>query len=372
MMHLSRYQDEFPVTERFIYLNHAATGPLPRRTAEAIEGCVRSQLHGGGMDYREWLAAQSGVREAAARLIHASPSEIAITKNTSEGLSFLANGIDWRPGDVVVGVEGEFPANYFPWKRLERRGVRLRWVPLRNGRIDLDELDRACDGARLLAVSYVQYLSGFRLDLDVAGEICRRRDVRFVVDAVQGLGPFPVDVRRSGVDALSASGHKWLLSPEGTGIFYIDRDWMPEIEIVEFGWTNVEGFPAYSREETLRPGAGRFEAGTLNTLGCFGLRASIELFLEVGVDPIASRVHELARAVLDGAREKGYEPCAERTDADGSGIVSLKKDGVDTDRLARELADKNISVSSRHGHLRVAPHFYHADGEIERFLAELP
>lgn len=372
MLHLSPYRDEFPVTSRFIYLNHAATGPLPRRSAAAIEGCVQDQLHGGGMAYRKWLDCYAGLRDAAARLIHAEPREIALTKNTSEGLSFLANGIAWRPGDIVVGVEGEFPANYFPWKRLERRGVQMRWVPLRDGRIDLDELDRACEGARLLAVSYVQYLSGFRLDLDAAGEICRRRGARFVVDAVQGLGPFPVDVRKSGIHALSASGHKWLLGPEGAAIFYIAEDWMPEIEIVEFGWTNVQGFPLYSREEKLRLDAGRFEGGTLNTLGCFGLRASIELHLEVGVDRMAARVHELARRVLDGARARGYRPCAERSDADGSGIVSLKKDGVSSDDLARELAVKDISVASRHGYVRVSPHFYHRDDEIDAFLAELP
>jgi len=221
MKPLEEYLKEFPVLSGPIYFNHAATGPLPRRSAQAMRAMVEDQMKQGGMGYAKWMEACEGARAAAARLVGADPLEIALTKNTSEGLGFVANGLDWRPGDVVVAVRGEFPANYFPWARLERRGVKLRWLELREGRLELDQVDRALEGARLFAVSYVQYLSGFRLDLDAAGEICRRRNCLFVVDAVQGLGPFPVDVRRSGIDALSASCHKWLLGPEGAALCYL-------------------------------------------------------------------------------------------------------------------------------------------------------
>jgi selenocysteine lyase/cysteine desulfurase len=365
-------RDEFPIAEEWAYFNHASTGPLPRRAARAIQGLAEGQMLHGGLDFRRWLDEVAGLREAVARLIHATPAEIAVVSNTSEGLSFIANGVDWRPGDVAAGVADEFPANYFPWARLDKRGVKLRWVPLRAGRIDLDELDRACAGARLLAVSYVQYVSGFRVDLDAVGEICRRRGCLFVVDSIQGLGPFPVDVKRSGVHALSNGGQKWLLSPEGSGFLYVDRDLLPELEVVEFGWTNVEGFPSYSKDPTLRPDAGRFEGGTLNVLGCAGLRTSIELLLEIGVERLGEQVDMLAGRLLAGARAKGYEPCAERDRASGSGIVSLRKDGVDPAELARKLLSDKIVVIPRHGYLRVSPHFYNTADEIDRLVGLLP
>ena len=370
-MNLSDYVDEFPVRDRFIYLNHAATGPLPRRSAEAMQRMAADQMDAGGCNWPEWLDAVAGLRRAAAQLIGASKSEIAITKNTSEGLSFIANGLDWRPGDIVVGVRGDFPANYFPWARLRRLGVQLRWVELRDGCIDVDELDRACEGARLLAVSFVHYLSGFRLDLDAVGEVCKRRGCLFVVDAVQGLGPFPIDVKRSGIHGLSASGHKWLLGPEGSAIFYIDHDLMPSVEPKEFGWTNVQRFHAFSTEEKLRTDAGRYECGTLNTIGCFGLRASIELFLEVGVERIAERVLQLADHVAGLATNRGFELAARRRPSTASGIVSFKKAGFDTQTTAERLAANQISVSARHGYVRVAPHFYNTEDEIDRFFALL-
>jgi cysteine desulfurase/selenocysteine lyase len=370
-MNSTDYLDEFPVRQRFIYLNHAATGPLPRRSAVAMQRMAADQMAAGGCNWPEWLDAVAGLRKAAAQLIGASKSEIAITKNTSEGLSFIANGIDWQKGDVVVGVRGEFPANYFPWARLERLGVELRWIELRDGCIDLEELVEACEGARLLAVSFVQYLSGFRLDLDAVGEICRQHGCLFVVDAVQGLGPFRVDVKRSGIHALSASGHKWLLGPEGCAFFYIDHDFMPQVEPMEFGWTNVQGFPTYSTEEKLRLDAGRYECGTLNTIGCFGLRASIELFLEVGVEQIEAKVLELSDYVAEQAMNRGFKLAAARSPSTGSGIVSFRKEGFDTQATAERLAANQISVSARQGHIRVAPHFYNTADEIDKFFALL-
>ena len=370
-MNLPDFLDEFPVRNRYIYLNHAATGPLPRRSAQAMQDMATDQMEAGGFNWTGWLESAAGLRKAAARLIGASASEIAITKNTSEGLSFVANGLDWRPGDIVVAVKGEFPANYFPWARLERRGVKLRWLELRDGCIDLDELDQACDGARLLAVSFVQYLSGFRLDLDAAGEICGRRGCLLVVDAVQGLGLFRIDVKRSRIHALSASGHKWLLGPEGCAFFYIDHEFMPQVDPVEFGWTNVQGFPKHSVQDNLRRDAGRYECGTLNTIGCFGLRASIELFLEADADAISERVLDLTDRIADHVSNRGFELGAPRKPSTGSGIVSFRKDGVDAEATRQRLAAERVSVSARKGYIRASPHFYNTETEIERFLALL-
>jgi len=372
MRPLSDYRSEFPVTKSYIYLNHASVAPLPRRVATAMQDLAEDATQNGAVHYADWMATLEALRQSSARLIGASPDEIAITKNTSEGLAIVANGIDWRPGDVVAGVQGEFPANYFPWLQLERQGVELRWIEQRRGRIDLDDIDRACKGARLLAISFVQYLSGFRLDLDAVGEICRRRNCLLVVDAVQGLGPFPVDVKKSGIHALSASGHKWLLGPEGCGICFIDRELIPHVRPVEFGWTNVAGWRGYSLDPELAPGAARYECGTLNTIGCHGLRSAIELFLEAGVDRIADRIHRLAGQIVEGATAKGYEIMTPLDEHTGSGIVCIRKQGLDAKAIVQQLAEKNVILAPRFGWVRASPHFYASEGDIARFLELLP
>ena len=366
----ARYRDQFPVTERLVYLNHAAVSPLSRRASDAMKQLADDVCLYGSLHYDLWLDAYEGVRDASASLLGANRSEIALVKNTSEGISTVATGLNWKPGDKIVAFREEFPANYFPWKRLEARGVRVEWLSY------LDDLNRIADaakGARLLAISFVQYLSGYRADLTSIGRICRDNGVFFFVDAIQGLGAFPLDVRKSGIHALAADGHKWLLGPEGCGILYIQQDLQDSIEPVEFGWTNIAGFADYAcRDMDLRRDAGRYECGTLNTIGCFGLRAAIELMLEMGVSEIAPAVQALGDQVAEGARRKGYELMGERTPANGAGIVSFRKEGVDARYLYRELKDKGFLAAPRLGWLRVAPHFYITPDEIERLVDALP
>ena len=365
-----RYRDQFPITEKFVYLNHAAVAPLSCRSADAMRNLVDDVLLYGSYHYDQWLDAYEGVRVAAARLIGAERSEIAIVKNTSEGIATIALGLDWRPGDRVVGFREEFPANYFPWKRLESKGVQVEWLSVSDS---LDRIDEAARGARLMAVSFVQYLSGHRMDLNSIGEICHRRGVLFFVDAIQGLGAFPLDVRACRIHALSADGHKWLLGPEGCGILYIQRDIQDGIEPVEFGWTNVAAFNDYaSRDMVLRPDAGRYECGTLNTIGCYGLRAALEFILEVGVDNISPVVQELAGIAAEGAQRKGYSLCTARTSENGSGIVSIRKAGIDSRLIVRQLKEQRIIAAPRQGWVRVSPHFYIAHEDIERLIALLP
>ena len=371
-MDVAQYRREFPVTESSVYLNHASVSPLPERTARAMARFTDDAMRHGAAHYAEWMKTCYGVRTAAASLLGCDPGEIAITKNTSEGLAIVANGLDWRPGDLVVGIRDEFPANYFPWLQLERRGVKLRWLDLQAGRIELEEIDRACHGARLLAISFVQYLSGFRVDLDAVGEICRRRGTLLVVDGVQGLGALPVDVKKSGVHAFSASGHKWLLGPEGCGVLYIDRDVIPQVEPIEFGWTNVEGSNVYSHDLKLRSDASRYECGTLNTIGCYGLRESIEMFLEIGAEPIAGQIHHLAGRIAAGVAAKGYEIMTPRDETCGSGIVTFRKQGTPSEQVVAKLNHNGVSAALRFGWVRAAPHFYINDEDVDRFLDLLP
>jgi selenocysteine lyase/cysteine desulfurase len=364
------WADEFPVTKNLVYLNHAGVSPLPRRVAETIAGWAREAMEWGSYYYSRWLETYEGLRQAAARLLGACRDEIAIVKNTSEGIAAVAIGLDWRPGDRIVVFTEEFPANYLPWKKLERRGVRLTELSVFD---PLEKIEQACRGARLLALSFVQYLSGYRADVEAIGAICRRNGCLFLLDAIQGLGAFPLDVERAQVDVLAADGHKWLLGPEGCGILYVRREVQEEIEPVEFGWTNVANYHDFgNRDLTLRPDAGRYECGTLNTAGCYGLRAAIELLLEIGIPAIAEAVQARSEQIAEAVQRRGYEVLGVRDPAHTSGIVSFRKPGMDSAAVVGQLKAKGIVLAARQGWIRASPHFYVSPEQIERLIAELP
>jgi cysteine desulfurase/selenocysteine lyase len=247
--------------------------------------------------------------------------------------------------------------------------VKVEWLSIFD---PLEKIDAAAQGARLLAISFVKYLSGYRADLEALGEICRRRGCFFVVDAIQGLGAFPVDVRKCGIHALSSDGHKWLLGPEGCGILYVRQQWQDGIRPVEFGWTNVAKYSDYaSRDMTLRPDAGRYECGTLNTIGCYGLQAALEFILEVGVENMAPAIQALADQIAGGVCAKGYKVLGSRTPATGAGIVCFRHDATETHAIVRRLKEKGIIASPRQGWVRMAPHFYVSPEEIDQVLDEL-
>jgi cysteine desulfurase/selenocysteine lyase len=364
------FREDLPVTEELIYLNHAGVAPLCRPAADAMTHLTGDALRFGSFHYSEWLEAYEGLRLAAAQLIGASRDEIAMVKNTSEGIATIALGLDWRAGDRVVGFQEEFPANFFPWKRLESKGVRVDWLSAAD---PLDRIDRAARGARLLAISFVQFLSGRRADLDAIGEICQRHGCLFVVDAIQGLGAFPLDVGKSRIHALAADGHKWLLGPEGCGILYVRKDLQDAIEPVEFGWTNVAKYSDYaSRDMTLRQDAGRYECGTLNTVGCYGLRAAIAFLLSVGIERIATHVQALGDQIAAGVTTKGYQVLGTRTPSTGAGIVSFRKEGLDARQAVSQLKAQGIVAAPRQGWIRTSPHFYISPDDIARLVEALP
>ena len=365
-----RYAEQFPVRQNLIYLNHAAVSPLSKPAADAMQHLADDCLRFGSLHYDRWLEVYDQLRVAAATLIGADPAEIALMKNTSEGISTIATGLDWRPGDRIVGFREEFPSNQYPWQRLEKRGVSVTWLSVTD---PLDRIDEACRGARLLAISFVQFLSGFRAPLQAIGEICRRNGTIFLVDAIQGLGAFPIDVRACGIHALASDGHKWMMGPEGCGILYVQRDFMEQVEPIEFGWTNVAGYNDYeSRDMSLRADAGRYEPGTLNTIGCFGLKAAIEFLLEVNPTEIGPVVQELGDRIARGVQAKRYETIIQRTPQNGAGIVAFRKPGLDSRVVVQKLKDAKIVTAARAGWVRAAPHFYIQPDEIDRMVEVLP
>lgn len=365
-----RYRDSFPVCKRLVYLNHAGVAPLFKPAAEAMQHLAQDALNFGSWHYDQWLATYQGLRQSTARLIGARPGEIAIVKNTSEGIATVAAGLDWRAGDKIVAFVEEFPANYLPWKKLEQSGVHVQSLSVAD---PLEQVDAACRGARLLAISFVQYLSGYRANLERLGEICARHSCLFLVDAIQGLGAFPLDVEKARIDALAADGHKWLLGPEGCGVLFVRQEVQDRIEPVELGWTNVARYNDYaSRDLTLRPDAGRYECGTLNTIGCYGLRAAIEFLLEIGIDKIAPAVQTLGDQIAAGVTLRGYEVLGTRTPETAAGIVSFRKSGMDSQAIVGALKAAGIVAASRQGWVRASPHFYISPADIDRLLDALP
>ncbi len=360
-----QYANEFPVRENLIYLNHAGVSPLCRRAADAMSALAQDALHWGSWHYGDWLAAYSELRESTARLIGSKRSEIAIVKNTSEGIAIVANGLQWQTGDRVVAFREEFPANFFPWVRLEQEGkIQITWLSYLD---PLETIDEACKGARLLSISYVQYLSGYRCDLKAIGEICARRGCLFFVDAIQGLGVFPLDVQECSISALAADGHKWLMGPEGCGILYVREEVQELVEPREFGWTNTKEFNDYaSRDMTLRPDAGRYECGTLNTIGCYGLRASVNFVLEVGVHNIGNAV--LARADQVARSLANCELLGDRVGETGAGIVSFRRRDENYLVTMRRLKEHKIMAAPRQGWVRISPHFYTTPRDIETLV----
>ena len=366
----AKYRDQFPVTRHLIHLNHAAVAPLSKPAADAMRWLTTDCENYGSYHYDKWLQLYDGLREVTATLLDATPAEIAFVKNTSEGIATIALGLDWNPGDRIILFEEEFPANQFPWQRLQAKGVVIDWL-----RADdpLEKLEKLARGAKLVALSYVQFLTGFRADLAAVGEICHRNRCFFFVDAIQGLGVFPFSVRQCNIDALAADGHKWLLGPEGCGVLFVRQEVQDDIEPVEFGWTNVQNYSDYSsRDMTLRSDAGRYEPGTLNTVGIYGLEASIRFLLSVGIDKIGNAVLERATQIHDGVLARGYQVMVQRTQANGSGIVCFRKEGVDSRVIFKTLKDQNILASPRAGWVRASPHFYISPQDVDQMLEILP
>ncbi|MBM3762252.1 MAG: aminotransferase class V-fold PLP-dependent enzyme [Acidobacteria bacterium] len=350
-------RQQFPVCENLFYLNHAAVAPLPRVSADAMQWYADDAMSWGSFHYPDWMAACEGVRTELSRMIGCGVGEVAMVKNTSEGIATIQMGLDWRPGDVVVAFKEEFPANYYCWKLLEeRKACTVRWLSIYD---PLEKIDEACREARLLAISWVNYLSGFRVDLQAIGEVCKRHGVFYFVDAIQGLGVFPLDVKACGIHALAADGHKWLLGPEGWGVLYVDQAVQDQIFPVEFGWTTVKNWADYaSREMTLRTDAGRYEPGTLNVSGSFGLRASMKLLNEVGMERVSGRVLGLTDRLESGLRALGCELMVERAPGTGSGILSFRREGVDSSKLHAALKARRVMSAPRQGWVRFSPHFY--------------
>lgn len=365
------WRHEFPVTKHWAFFDHAAVAPLTSRAVVALHEYAQDLAANGVVNERRWRQRIEEARTSFGTLLNADPLDIAFIKNTSEGIGIVAEGFPWQSGDNVVIAAEEYPANQYPWLNLAHRGVEVRAVPSRGNRLLLDDIAAAInEHTRLVSLSFVEYASGFRNDLDALGALCRSRGVLFMVDAIQGLGVFPIDVANTAIDFLAADGHKWLLGPEGAGILYVRRECVEMLHAVGIGWNSVVGARDFATIDLkLKPNAGRWESGSPNVAGIVALGASLKLLVEMGIHDIQDRVVELTDYLCE---QLGPHVFSSRAPREKSGIVSLSFENAEVvNRKLRRCREAGIIVNKRAGRLRVSPHCYNSREELDLLVRVL-
>ncbi|MBK1716677.1 aminotransferase class V-fold PLP-dependent enzyme [Thiocystis violacea] len=362
---------EFPLAPDVCHLNHAAVGPWPRRTVEAVARFAEENARQGSLGYPRWLAVEQRLRERLARLINAdSPTDIALAKNTSEALSVIAHGLAWEPGDSIVGIAQEFPSNRIVWESLADRGVIWRALDLERSTDPEADLIALCDeSTRLIAVSWVQYARGLRLDLERLGAHCRTHGRLFCVDGIQGLGALPFDLKHVRADFVVADGHKWMLGPEGLALLYVRPELRERLTLRQFGWHMVAHSGDFDRADWAPAAdARRFECGSPNLLGAHALEASLSLLAEIGMEGVWSRLQERTEHLIGLIDRRGFELLTPRDPARRAGIISFRVPGVPSEPLYRELMERRVLCAQRGGGIRFSPHFHTPLATLDRAM----
>jgi len=374
-MDLTAARAAMPACREHIYLDHAGVAPLSGPAAEVVAEAAADMAENGWANSKRWGRLIDRGRVLFARMIGAEPGDIAHVKNTSQGLLLAANSLPLRDGDNVVVFRGEFPANVYPWLALAHKGVEARLVPPGpDRRITPDAVAAAMDSrTRAVALSAVQFSSGFRADLGAIGQLCQDRGAYFVVDMIQGVGAVPLDVSKTPFDIGAADGHKWLLAPEGIGYLYCRPEILDHLAPTYMGWNSVRGAYDFDHyDSTPRPDARRFEEGSLNVLGACGLAASVELLTSWGGDWVFGRILELTQHVAERVRRRGWELLSpmERP-GERSGIVIFRVPGRDPKALVESLVAGGVLCAARGGGVRFSPHAYNTEAEIDEAFRRL-
>ena len=366
-----------PVAKTLAYFDHAAVAPLPSVAAQAITSWLEEATNQGDLYWPKWAKRVEIIRRNAAKLIGASAEEIALTPNTSTGINFVAEGFPWKEGENIVTFANEFPSNLYPWMNLHSRGVNTRVVPVEQGIAEINRLFEACDEqTRLISLSWVSFSSGYRFTNEQLHEIVQeahRRGIYVMLDAIQGLGIFPLDVAELEIDFLAADGHKWMLGPEGAGLFYIRQQHLDLLRPLMVGWHSVaNAFDFSNIDWKPRRQASRYEGGTQNMVGTLGYGASLELLQNLGVSTTVSPVADQILAYTQSARSQLKELGAEihgSSDVEHlSGITSFTIPNVDLAQLRSECMNIGVVLSHRDGRLRISPHAYNNQEDLERLL----
>ena len=370
-------RNQMPVANGVAYFDHAAVAPISGPAQNAMVQWAAQAAEQGELVWAEWTQRVEQVRQRAAELIGADSREVAFVANTTTGINLIAEGLPWEPGDNVVTLANEFPSNLYPWLNLQSRGVETRRVAVDAVAVDLERILAACDErTRLISVSWVSYLTGWRLDVAELVQAAHDRGVLVFLDAIQGLGVFPIDVSQVGVDFLAADGHKWMLGPEGAGLLYVRQDRLEQLRPLGVGWHSVAHAHDFSRIElNWRDAAARYEGGSQNMVGVLGLGASLDMLASYGLgcntSPIAERVLEIAEMAAVQLQSIGAKIISCREEAHRSGIVSFDLPGRDLPGERRRCLARQVALSCRGGLLRISPHAYVNEEDVIRLIEVL-
>jgi cysteine desulfurase/selenocysteine lyase len=359
-----------------IYLNHAATGPLSVRVTDAIKGYLAERSSGVINPHRIELDSIQECRSVVQRLVNAESAErIAFLANTSEAINVVASGLQWKTGDQILLNDMEFPANVRPYYHLKKHGVEIRFIRNERGKISPGAIRSALSPrTRLVGLSAVQFLSGYRADLRAIGSVCRERNIWFVVDGIQAAGAVEIDVQAMHIDALAVGAQKWLMGPQGVAFLYLTESLQNAVDPRYIGWLSVKDpWQFYDYEQPLASSARRYEGGTPNTAGLIGLRAAVQTLSDFGMAAIESHILALTRQLMDLLRTiDAVTIISPEADAERAGIVTIQsKKGLDFGPVLEELDRQNINISLREGKLRFSPHYYNSPEEIRDTIEAL-
>ncbi len=367
---LGEFRAEMPISTEWAYFDHAAVAPISGPARRAVEKWADEAALRGDVAWPGWDSQVENTRDLAARLLRAQREEIALVHNTTEGVSLVAEGYPWRRGDNVVTLANEFPSNQYPWLNLADRGVEVRRLPVDDGRVELDRIAAACDErTRIVAVSWIGYASGWRNDVDQLAAMVHDRGALLFLDAIQGLGVFPLDLSRTPVDFLAADGHKWMLAPEGAGILFVRRKHLDRLRATGVGWHSVAHAHDFTRIElVLKDSAARFEGGSANAVGLIALGASLRLLERFGQTALSQGVVEVTDLACRRLAEIGAVVVSDRSAEHCSGIVSFETPGQDPQAVRRRCLQRKVVLSCRAGRLRISPHAYNNAADVERLV----
>ena len=366
----------FAAVNYYTYLNSAAVSPMPSTAIVAINKQLADVAANGSEHYLEWIETKERARSLVAEMLHVQPEQIAFMRNTSDGFASIAAGLTWHAGENIVSFAREFPANYYAWRRIrDEFNVELRLCPEREGRIDMDEFVSLIDSnTRVVAISSVQYASGFRADLARIGQAARAVDALFCVDVIQGFGSMVYDLPAEYVDAACGASHKWLCAPEGCGILYLSDRARERVKPALVGWISVETpWDFEDREQSFKPNALAWESGTGTSSLFYGLEQSLQLIRDTGASRIEAYLSDLTDHLCEMIAGKDYDIVSSRLPSEKSPIVCIKhRNGLTSNEIAAELQAQKIVVSPRGDRLRISPHFYNNIADIERVVDALP
>jgi cysteine desulfurase / selenocysteine lyase len=369
----SDFRRQMPIARQWAYFDHAAVAPLSEPARQAVSQWADEAAVSGDTAWPAWARKAEELRARLAELIGASTDEIALARNTTEGINFVAEGFPWQRGDNVVTLADEFPSNQYAWINLAERGVQTRRVAVREGTVDFEAIAQACDDrTRLLAVSWVGYCSGWRNNLEQLAKLAHARGALLMVDAIQALGVVPLDVRNTPVDFLAADGHKWLLGPEGAGVFFARREHLQQLRPLGLGWHSVVHDHDFTRIDlNLKPSAARYEGGSQNMVGALALLASLEFMAGFGTEAICRQIFAVTDLACQRLEQIGARIRSDRSPEHKSGIVIFDFPGRDPRELRARCLERGVVLSCRAGGLRISPHAYNNASDIDRLIDAL-